>query len=240
MQSLVGFREWKSLKMGSDRNLRRYGHEVFCVFSSEVGHRADLAFAPQQIVGKCRDIAHVDTSANNNSPFADDSQRLYNQVSGGREDNCGVEHGRRRFRRTPSPAGAERPGEFLTCDVSISRERVNLTSLIDSHLRYQMGSRAKTVHPDPLGIARFDKGAESDKACAKQWCGFRIGVIAGNRDTEFLVGGGKFRVTAVTGIPGKLWVIAKVLQPLLTEFTYAAGSPKPRNADTVSDCKPGT
>src|SRR5579862_25443 len=179
--------------MGPDRDLRGNGHKVLSIFPRQVRDGADLTLTPEQVIRKCRDIAHMDASTNDDPALADSSQRANDQLTCGREDNCGIEHDRRRLGRAAGPMRSQGTGEILSRGVAISSESVNLTSLIDRNLRYQMSSGAETVHPDPLRITGFDERAESDESCTQQRCGFLIAVYSGNGDTKALFGRGEFR-----------------------------------------------
>src|SRR3974390_299450 len=63
VQDIIGFSERERRRPGSDSNPWRDLQEIDAVLAREIGHRDQLPFSPEQMIGKARDIAHVNARA---------------------------------------------------------------------------------------------------------------------------------------------------------------------------------
>src|ERR1700746_427266 len=61
VQDIVGLSERKRSGPGPDSDLRCDVQEIDAVLAREIGNRYQLPFLPEQMVGKARNIAHVNT-----------------------------------------------------------------------------------------------------------------------------------------------------------------------------------
>ena len=107
----IGALEGVGLDLRPDRDLRSQREELLAVGAGQVRHGAQRAFAPQQLVGKARDVAHVDTGANHRAPAGDRTQGGRHELARRGEDQRGVELLRRRTERVAGPLGAKRERE---------------------------------------------------------------------------------------------------------------------------------
>ena len=71
--ALAPSRGWVSTSVPQSGSAKRR-EELLAVGAGQVRHGAQRAFAPQQLVGKLRDVAHVDTGANHRAPAGDRTQ----------------------------------------------------------------------------------------------------------------------------------------------------------------------
>jgi hypothetical protein len=90
----------------------------------QVGDRAHYTLAPDDLVGECGNVAHVDAAEDDGSAFVHGPKRGGNEISDGREDDRGIERGGRRLIGLSGPYAAERRGKFLRLTIARPRERV--------------------------------------------------------------------------------------------------------------------
>ena len=90
-RELVSLNEWIQSCLGRDADFRGQVEEVDSVGPREIGYRDELPFLPEQPIGKARDIAHMDASANHATAFADRRQCKWHQRAHGRKDDGRVE-----------------------------------------------------------------------------------------------------------------------------------------------------
>src|SRR6516225_9966055 len=93
VQDIVGFSERKRGRPGPDSNPWRDLQEIDAVLAREIGHRNQLPLFPEQMIGKARDIAHVNARADYPAALAHRAQRRRHQFPGRSIDDGGVERG---------------------------------------------------------------------------------------------------------------------------------------------------
>ena len=69
VEGLVGRLQGKGLHRGFDRHPGGELKKLLAVGPGQVGHRADHPLPPEQVVGKRRDVAHVDAAADHDPAF---------------------------------------------------------------------------------------------------------------------------------------------------------------------------
>jgi hypothetical protein len=91
--------------------------ELLTVLASEVRHRAQRSFAPEQLVRERRNVAHVNARAHDLSAWSDGREGCRNQRPHGRKDDGRIEGLGRHYVGSTGPHGAELAGERLTAPV---------------------------------------------------------------------------------------------------------------------------
>ena len=106
-QRLIGFSQWKGLHGRSHRHTWGQGNELFRIPTSEIGHRAQNALFPEQVIREGRDVAHVNAAADHDAARGDSLQRPQHKLTRRREDDCRIELLWRQSLRIPSPDRAQ-------------------------------------------------------------------------------------------------------------------------------------
>ena len=75
----VGFFQWKRFHFCFHRDARCEFEKFFAIAASQVRDRSDDAFVPKIDIGKGRDVAHVNSPANDNAAFCQRTQRGWHQ-----------------------------------------------------------------------------------------------------------------------------------------------------------------
>src|SRR6266571_978085 len=128
-ERLVRAFEWKNLDRGPDRNPGREREKFLAVAAREIGYRHDAPLAPQDLVGKRRDLAHMNSGANYRTAFAHGAQGRRNQRADRREEDRRVERLGRSGVRSARPGRSEGEREALRLRVPGAGEREELASL---------------------------------------------------------------------------------------------------------------
>src|SRR5262249_40389491 len=116
----VGLCEGISLCRRMHWYLRRESEEFLAVAARQIGDRADHAFFPQEMIGKSRDVAHMDAGADDGAALSGRCERSGHERAHGGEDQRGIERLRRLLARAAGPDRAEAPRELLTGRVSVA------------------------------------------------------------------------------------------------------------------------
>src|SRR5207247_9647645 len=98
LKRLVRLFKAKLTDLGADGHLGSELHELLAVSAGEVCDRAECSFTPEQVVGERRDLAHVNSGADDDSAFRYCGQRRGNELADRREDDRCVELFRRPLR----------------------------------------------------------------------------------------------------------------------------------------------
>src|SRR5665213_3353477 len=110
----------------ADRDLPGQRQELVSVLAGQVGHRADRALVPEVLVGKRRDVGHVDAGAHDRATGGQGLERRWDKLAGRGEDDRAV-HGLGRWLVAAArPAGAQLPCEGLRALIAGAGERVDL------------------------------------------------------------------------------------------------------------------
>src|SRR4029453_11644328 len=99
------------LHLGSNWNDRRKPEKLLAVETCEIRHRAQDSLSPEDFVGKCRDLAHVDSGADDRTALTDSAQCLRHELPHGGEDDRRVELGRRSRTGGSRPLRPQRGGQ---------------------------------------------------------------------------------------------------------------------------------
>src|SRR5262249_7805992 len=91
IESVIGLGKAEGFNVSTYRHVWCDCHEIFRILPGEIGDRTDDAFAPQQLIRKLRDVAHVDSTAHNNASFPNNSKRTRNEITYRRKDNGCIE-----------------------------------------------------------------------------------------------------------------------------------------------------
>ena len=86
---------WKRPHRGAHGDTRRQREELLAVPASQVGNRTKHALAPEVLIGKGRDVAHVDAGADDYPALGHSPQRLRHEGTGRGEDDGRIQLRRR-------------------------------------------------------------------------------------------------------------------------------------------------
>src|SRR6185437_5715339 len=111
------------------------GHlqELVPVLPGEIGNRADFALFPEKFIGELRDVAHVDTAANDAAGLAHGLERERHERADRGEDDRRIEWYRRQFLGGAGPGGAEPARHLLARLVAGAGEGEDLATLPAQH-----------------------------------------------------------------------------------------------------------
>ena len=163
-ERVVGPRERIGDGVRRDRDARRERQELSRIGARQVGHRAQHALAPQQLVVEGRNRAHVDAAADDAAALGRCGERRRDERADRREDERGVERDRRPCRGRAGPRRAERAREVLRRRVAVAREGVDLASLRRGDLRDDVRRGAEAVDAQALHAV----AGELERAVADQ------------------------------------------------------------------------
>ena len=82
-KDLVGFYKRECRRLGSDTTLGDDFEEIQPILTRQIGDRYQLPLLPEQVVGKARDIAHVNSRTYHPGALAYRAQRGRHQRAGG-------------------------------------------------------------------------------------------------------------------------------------------------------------
>src|SRR5690349_17629857 len=91
VERIVGLLERIELDLGAHRYLWGQRHELLAVAASEVGDGSEHALAPELLVGKTGNVAHVDAGADDPRPLRAVRQRRGHQRADRGEDDRAVD-----------------------------------------------------------------------------------------------------------------------------------------------------
>jgi hypothetical protein len=209
------------LKLAGEAHKRR------AIFSREIGDRTDPSLLPQEIVGKGRDLAHMNSAADDDPAFDERFKRDRHQSAHRGEDQRSVKFGWRRFIATPGPLRAAAKRELLCRRIARAREGVDRAPLVTSDLSDDMRGSAKPVNAYARGVAGHLQRAVADDACAQQRCRFCVRVSRWQMQTITAIGDGLFCITAVDRVARETGVVTQILPMLQAVAAMAAGMAPP-------------
>src|SRR5438132_8419606 len=192
VESQVCFRQRKSLNRCSNRNLRGQSKEFFSIAPRQIGYGTQLAFLPQQRIGKTWDLTHMDAAAADNSAFSDRFQSHWDELACRREQDRRIKlFGWGRIRPT-GPDRAQGFCKLLSLIVARSSKGIDRARLKIRDLRDNVRRGSKAVNTEALGAAGPQVGAKTDQSRTKQRRRFGVGIRWRYRKTEPLIGNGEF------------------------------------------------
>ncbi len=215
--------------------LRCDAHELLAIAAGQIGHRGHRPFTPQQMVGKRRDVAHVDARAHHAPALARGRQRGRHQCAHRREQDGRIQRLGRHVGAGAGPGRAEFQREALAFLVAGTREGEHPPAFQACHLRQQVGGGAEAVQAEPAALAGRATGAVADQPGAQQRGGLRIGVAVGNGKAEARIGQCVLGIAAIHGVAGEQRLLAQVLQAAAAVVALPAGAGQPGDADAIAD-----
>ena len=227
-------REWKDGDLRSHRHLRRQCQERLAVVAGQVRDRPDDALAPEQVVRKRGDIAHVDAGADDRAALRERCERCRDELARRCEDDRRVELLRRLLLRVAGPLGAELARKGLARRVARLREGEDAPALRPGDLADDVRCSAEAVEAEPLGVAGQAQRPKADQASAEQRCGLEIGIAVGDRKAEALVRDRLLGIASVDRVAGEARVVAEVLAARPAVAAAAARPAEPGNADPLA------
>src|SRR5437763_951785 len=114
------------------------------------------------MIGKGRDVAHVNSGGNYHPAFLEMTQRDRHECANGCEDDGGIHLFRRRLVGTAAPGCTKPLREFLCFDIARTCERENFAAFKMRDLTDDMRGGAKSVKTEPFRIATFTQRAKPD------------------------------------------------------------------------------
>lgn len=195
-------------------NLGRDLHERFAVCVSQIRNRHDAPFAPQNGIGKRRDIAHVDTPADDYTTLRHGFQRDGHKRAHWREDRCGVDLSWCDILAAPCPCRSQPARELLRSHIAGACKCKDRPALRSRNLRHNMRRRAKTANADTLRVTRHHKRPIADQSRAQQRGRMRVIVTLGQMQAKAAVCNDLLGVSAVDGVSGEAGEVTKTSWPL--------------------------
>ena len=74
-EGFVGLFERESFRRGADRDAGREVKEFVAVLAGEVGDGSERSFVPEKAIREWRDIAHMNSAANQDAAFGESAKR---------------------------------------------------------------------------------------------------------------------------------------------------------------------
>lgn len=140
------------------------------ILTRQVRNRNDASLSPEILVGKGRDVAHVDARANDTATLFHILERKRDEFAGRRVDDCSVKLGRRRISRGAGPSCAKIARERLGCGLPWSREREDTALLPSGDLKDNVSGGAKSIKSNRLAASREYERAPTNQSCAQEGC----------------------------------------------------------------------
>src|SRR5262245_33836796 len=131
--------------LDGDLGLWHDAEKIYAVPAREIGDRDDLSFFPQQVIGKARDIAHVDAGAHHAAALAHRPQGGWNERAHRRVDDRGIEGFRRQLIGPTNPIGAEALRKGFGGLVARPDKSEYLAALPFRYLSDDMGGGSKAI-----------------------------------------------------------------------------------------------
>ena len=168
-------------------------------------------------------------------PFRHRFQRQRYQLSGGSEDDGGVQPLRRRGGGVARPLRPHLPGELLGGGVARPGEGEDPPALVPGHLRDDVRRRAVAVEPQPLRVTGHGERPVADEPGAQERRGLRHRVPGRDGKGVAVVGHRVLGEAPVDVVAGELGVVAQVLPAAPAVRTGAVGPAQPGHAHQVAD-----
>jgi len=145
VQRLVGIGEQIGRGVGLHASLASDRKELLAVASCEVRDGDELALLPQQAIGHCRNVAHVDAATHDTTAPPNGAKCRRHQLSDGREYYRRIQRFGRNLVGTAGPGDTERDRELLRGAIVAPCERKHLPALPDCDLGNDMSGGTETV-----------------------------------------------------------------------------------------------
>src|SRR5207253_1792265 len=87
----IGIFQSKTGDMGANGGMTKFGEERLAVLAGQIGHRTQYSFTPQQLIGKSRNIAHMNAGADHTAALDRRGKGQRYQRSDGGEYQRGVQ-----------------------------------------------------------------------------------------------------------------------------------------------------
>src|SRR4029434_6239916 len=113
MQRVVRAFEWKCSCLDAHGNSRHEAEKLFAIAPGEIRDGTDRSLMPQLAVRKRRNVAHVNSAADDNAAAIENAKRGRHKRTDWRKNNRRLQSFRWRFIRSSGPFRAELPCEFL-------------------------------------------------------------------------------------------------------------------------------
>src|SRR6266404_1469542 len=194
-----------------------------------------MSFLPKNIVGKTRNVAHVDSRAYHPAALAHRAQRRWHQFPGGGVDDGSIQRRVWELARCSGPHRTKLARKILRRDVTGSREGIDRPALPARDLGDNVPGRAEAIDAQPLRAARHHQRPPADQAGAQQRRDRNVVAVFAERESIARVGNSVRGEAAIPRISGEERTIAEIFHPLLAETADAAGISKPGDSDPVTD-----
>ena len=142
---------------------------------------------------------------------------------------------RRKFIRSTSPCCAQRTSELLIGSFARPGERIDLSTLMNSDLRDNVGRASEAVYPKVSGLldrTGHHQRTVTNQARAQKGSRLHVAVRLVQRKTKGCLGHCEFSVTAVDRVTGEPGMVTEVFPICLGNTgTMTAGPTEPGNPD---------
>lgn len=205
--------------------------EASGIRAGEVGYGEHRPLAPEKAVGERRDIAHVNTGADDAAALAQGRERQRDEAAVRGEEQGRIERLGRRLARSAGPGSAERAGEVLRRPVPRPRQREHASTLPATDLGDDVGGRPEAVEPDRAGGAGHPQRAPADQPGTQERRRRDRVQARVERDGEGCLRQEVAGEAAVPGAAGEARGIAEILAIRHAVSAAPAGVPEPGHAD---------
>ncbi len=233
----IGFAQREGLYGRFERESRGQRQELLTVGTGEVGDRADGALAPEKLVWKLGNVAHVNAGADHPAAGADGGQGRRHQGAHGGEENRGIEKVGRRLIGVACPHRAKLPGEGLGLEITRSGKGEDPAALGAGDLGEEVRGGAKAVEAEIGSLACGTIGAIADEPRAKERRELYGGDLSRQWQAKTRVRERFLGVAAIHRIAGEARVLAEVFLAGLAVAAEPARLREPGNADPVAGTK---
>ena len=201
--------------------------EVLGIGSGEVGNAPQLAFPPEEVVGKLRDVVEADRVDGHRASPIDGLERLDHDVAYRSERHRRIEGRRRGVVIGACPHSAHLEGALLLGHRASGDEY--LAPPVQGDLDGKERRRTESVQPQPPAgsDARHSQRPVADDAPAEQWRRREVVEAGGDAQGEISPHGETLRIASVAVPPSERSLFAQVLPtgPAMAADPAAAGEP---------------
>ncbi len=223
------------LDLGPDRDRGRDLEQLPNIATGEVGHRPQDPLTPEKLIREGRNVAHVDSGADDDAAWANRPQRGRNQLAYGREDDRRVQRLGAGCVRRSRPLGTHRESELGRRLVAGPDEGEDALSAVAGDLHHDMGGGAETIKSEAQPFSGQAQAAVADRASTEERRHLEIVPAGRQLKAEARVGDHPLGVSAIELVPREAGVGAEVLLAPTAVLTGVVDPAEPGHAHSHTD-----
>jgi hypothetical protein len=238
-ERFVGAFERISDGMRHDIRMRREAQKIEPIAAGKIGDRDKPTFFPEERIGKARDVAHVNSGADDGAAFLHGGERQRDERADRRVDDRRVERFGCLFVRASCPDRAQAAGKILRSAVAWARKRKNSSAALLRHLRDDMRRRAEAIEAKIDPFAGHHERTPADESGAEQRRKLLIASCLAERKRIARVSDRMRGEASVARIAGEQRRVAEIFPPGAAIRASTVGMAEPGNADAHAERKSG-